>query len=219
MPSPKFKVKKRLLMRTGESTCVNTCFLLKFIPLCFIYLYLLFGNLSKFTIDLPKALPFARLKSLSCPKGPNSAYSIVLDAGSTGSRIHIYRFHKCKATPVLEDEIFHAIKPGLSSFENEPKESVNSLSGLMKLAMENVPAQLHSKTKIVLKATAGLRLLKEGSGQVILQHVEQYLKTFPFILTENAVEIMDGKDEGVFAWITVNYLLDNLNKNNKVGIV
>lgn len=118
--------------------------------------------------------------------------------------------------PVLEDEVFHAIKPGLSSYENKPKDSVQSLSSLMNLAMENVPVELRSKTKLVLKATAGLRLLKKGSGEVILEHVKEYLMTFPFIITHDAVEIMDGKDEGLFAWITVNYLLDNFNKNEKV---
>lgn len=159
------------------------------------------------------------MESQSCPGGPPSAYSIILDAGSTGSRIHIYRFNNCKQTPILEDEIFHAIKPGLSSYENSPQDSAKSLAQLMKLAMENVPSQLHSKTKIVLKATAGLRLLKEGSGNVILEHVRQYLMTFPFILDKDAVEIMDGKDEGVFAWITVNYLLDNFSKNTKVRMI
>lgn len=170
------------------------------------------------TIETPDVRTFARLSSLNCPKGPPAAYSIVLDAGSTGSRIHIYRFNNCNGAPILEDEVFHAIKPGLSSYEDKPKESAQSLSSLMKLAMENVPLELHSKTKIVLKATAGLRLLKKGSGDVILRHVREYLKTFPFILTADAVEIMDGKDEGVFAWITVNYLLDNFNKNIKVSL-
>ena len=155
--------------------------------------------------------------SESCPKGPPPVYSIVLDAGSTGSRIHIYRFNSCKTgMPLLEDEVFHAIKPGLSSYENSPKESVQTLSPLISLALENVPAELQPKTKIVLKATAGLRLLKKGSGEIILEHVREYLKSLPFQLSTNAVEIMDGKDEGVFAWITVNYLLDNFNKNTKV---
>jgi guanosine-diphosphatase len=159
------------------------------------------------------------MESMHCPRGPPSAYSIILDAGSTGSRIHIYRFNNCKNTPILEDEVFHAIKPGLSSYEDSPQDSAKSLSHLMKLAMENIPSQLHSKTKIVLKATAGLRLLKKGTGNVILQHVRQYLMTFPFILATDAVEIMDGKDEGVFAWITVNYLLDNFSKNTKVDLI
>ena len=166
---------------------------------------------------MPKNPNFGIIVSNACPKGPPPIYSIVMDAGSTGSRIHIYRFNACKTgMPALEDEIFHAIKPGLSSFEANPEESVNSLKDLMDLAMENVPQQFQEKTKLVLKATAGLRLLKAGKGKAILEHVRTFLGTFPFKLSDNAVEIMDGKDEGVFAWITGNYLLDNFNKNLNV---
>ncbi|KAJ2474974.1 Guanosine-diphosphatase, partial [Coemansia sp. RSA 2052] len=60
-----------------------------------------------------------RLQSMYCdiphPGRPLLQYVLMVDAGSTGSRIHVYKFNYCKNHPMLEDEIFQQIKPGLSS--------------------------------------------------------------------------------------------------------
>jgi len=44
----------------------------------------------------------------------------------------------------------------------------------------------------------------------ILQAVRDYLREHPFIVAEDAVSILDGRDEGGFAWLTLNYLLGHL---------
>jgi Golgi nucleoside diphosphatase len=75
-----------------------------------------------------------------------------------------------------------------------------------------------------LKATAGLRLLPGNQSHEILEAVESRLRTvYEFPLAEkDPVTVIDGKDEGVYAWITANYLLDTIkeldqdeNKNRK----
>lgn len=38
-----------------------------------------------------------------------------------------------------------------------------------------------------------------------------------FSVTENSVEIMDGTDEGIFSWFTVNYLSNRLTSRNTVA--
>jgi len=44
-------------------------------------------------------------------------YAVVLDAGSTGSRVHSYRFKSTdKGVLTLVDDTFEQLKPGLSSF-------------------------------------------------------------------------------------------------------
>jgi hypothetical protein len=44
-------------------------------------------------------------------------YAVVLDAGSTGSRVHSYRFRSsAKGVLTLVDDTFEQLKPGLSSF-------------------------------------------------------------------------------------------------------
>ncbi|KAF9174785.1 Guanosine-diphosphatase [Mortierella sp. AD011] len=68
-----------------------------------------------------------------------------------------------------------------------------------------------------MKATAGLRLLGEEKSNMILDTVRHRLETkYPFpIIEEQGVAVMDGADEGVFAWVTVNYLLDRFNSLEK----
>ncbi|KAJ3022288.1 Guanosine-diphosphatase [Thoreauomyces humboldtii] len=163
---------------------------------------------------------------------------LMLDAGSTGSRIHIYRFNYCHGpSPSLENEIFEQLKPGLSHTKFvTPKDAADSLDPLLKLAMEHVPEDARKCTPVSVKATAGLRMLKDGKGDRILEAVAEKLRTeYPFPLVEpGGVEIMPGKDEGrafmipstaapsralltptsfvvgVYAWITVNYLLKRI---------
>lgn len=143
----------------------------------------------------------------------------MIDAGSTGSRIHVYRFNNCGPTPELEDEVFKMTEKreggsGLSSYKGDAEGAAKSLDILMDAAMEAVPDKLKSCTPIAVKATAGLRLLGPEMSQKILDAVRNRLETvYPFPVVskeENGVIIMDGKDEGVYAWITTNYLLGKI---------
>ena len=53
------------------------------------------------------------------------------DAGSTGSRVHVFRFKMASGARVLKDEIFHAIKPGLKAHALDPMEAAKTLEPLM----------------------------------------------------------------------------------------
>ncbi|KAI8825112.1 nucleoside phosphatase family-domain-containing protein [Fimicolochytrium jonesii] len=153
------------------------------------------------------------------PDRPPIQYALVMDAGSTGSRLHVYRFNHCHGpSPALEDEVFEQLKPGLSSDKfKTPEEAANSLDPLLEVALKSVPERLRACTPVTLKATAGLRMLKDGKGDMILDAVRRKLeKESPFALVENGVTIMAGKDEGVYAWITVNYLLKRLGQKEKL---
>ena len=148
----------------------------------------------------------------------------MIDAGSTGSRIHVYRFNNCGATPELEDEVFEQTPKkeggsGLSAYPNDAEAAAKSLDVLMAVALKNVPDQIQSCTPIAVKATAGLRKLGEETSNKILKAVRLRLENeFPFPVLSNdkgGVEVMDGKDEGVYAWITANYLLGKIGVPDK----
>lgn len=162
-------------------------------------------------------------KSYSKDK-PLIQYALMIDAGSTGSRIHVYRFNNCGATPELEDEIFKMTPAkkegsGLSSYKDDAEGAAKSLDMLMDAAMEGVPDKLKGCTPIAVKATAGLRKLGPEMSDAILKAVRHRLETeYPFPLVSEAhggVEVMDGKDEGVYAWITTNYLLGKIGGPDK----
>ncbi|TPX17278.1 uncharacterized protein E0L32_012245 [Thyridium curvatum] len=151
---------------------------------------------------------------------PIVQYVSMIDAGSTGSRIHVYKFNNCGATPELENEVFKMTKKiegqssGLSAYPDDPIAAAKSLDSLMEEALKTVPDKLKACSPVAVKATAGLRLLGAEKSQRILDAVREHLETnYPFPVVskeENGVAIMDGSDEGVYAWITTNYLLGNI---------
>ncbi len=89
-----------------------------------------------------------------------------------------------------------------------------------KVALKTVPPELHFCTPLTLKATAGLRMLPDGQGEAILEAVRAKLSKYPFQLIENGgVEIMGGDKEGVYAWITLNYLLGKIGQKERMETV
>lgn len=139
-------------------------------------------------------------------------YVVMIDAGSTGSRVHVYAFDTCVSPPALMREEFKMLKPGLSSFDTDTVGAAKSLDPLLKFALETVPKDKQSCTPVAVKATAGLRLLGKTKSDAILKEVRLHLEEhYPFAVVEgDGVSIMDGSEEGVFAWITTNYLLGNI---------
>lgn len=151
-------------------------------------------------------------------------YALMVDAGSTGSRIHVYSFNNCGPTPELEDEVFKMTEKkkggsGLSSYDADAEGAAASLDVLLDTAVESVPKEYQSCSPIAVKATAGLRKLGTEKSEKILQAVRHRLETkypFPVLSAEKGgVEVMDGKDEGVYAWITTNYLLGKIGSADK----
>ncbi|KAF8310301.1 hypothetical protein DL93DRAFT_2126493 [Clavulina sp. PMI_390] len=149
---------------------------------------------------------------------PLVQYALMIDAGSQGSRIHVYKFNNCKPSLQLEYEVFVQTRPGLSKYAGDPQAAAESLDTLMEEAVKVVPPALVKCTPVAVKATAGLRLLGDSQATEILDAVRHRLSTkYSFELPnlsadglEDRVAIMDGKDEGVYAWITSNYLLGSV---------
>jgi len=153
------------------------------------------------------------LDRLSVPLGlQERVHAVVLDAGSTGSRVLAFTFLRSYAdnSLKLESQLWHEVKPGLSSYASDPAEGAASLAPLLDLAALTVPAHSRPHTPLVLKATAGLRLLPEAAAQGLLDHVRKELQASEFKTDDNCVEIMDGRDEGIFSWFTLNYLMDRV---------
>ncbi|KAF7665822.1 hypothetical protein LDENG_00130560 [Lucifuga dentata] len=150
-------------------------------------------------------------------------HGIMFDAGSTGTRIHIYKFIQKDPVelPVLDNEMYHAVKPGLSAYKDNPDEGGNTIRQLLKIAKKTVPEEEWKRTPVVLKATAGLRLLPEDKAKALLKEVQEVFDESPFFVPDKSVTIMNGTNEGILAWVTVNFLTGHLYSNTKktVGIL
>ncbi|TID26194.1 hypothetical protein CANINC_002821 [Pichia inconspicua] len=171
----------------------------------------------KTDIDSTKKGKVGVKESKSSNSVSNHEYVIMIDAGSTGSRVHIYSFDTSVSPPLLINEEFKMLKPGLSSFDTDTKGAAASLDPLLKLALDTIPKEKQSCSPVAVKATAGLRLLGETKSKAILEEVRRHLEdNYPFAVVEDdGISIMDGSDEGVYAWITTNYLLNNIGTSKR----
>ncbi|KAL0964320.1 hypothetical protein UPYG_G00322200 [Umbra pygmaea] len=142
-------------------------------------------------------------------------YGVMFDAGSTGTRIHVFQFQlEDNEAPKLAHETFRAIKPGLSAYADEPEKCKEGILELLNVAQSSIPPSYWSNTPLVLKATAGLRLLPGEKAKHLLDMVRELFEESPFLYRGDSVSIMDGTDEGISAWITVNFLIGGLHGSN-----
>ncbi|KAH0622838.1 hypothetical protein JD844_025558 [Phrynosoma platyrhinos] len=176
-----------------------------------IYVVYIKWNLNFKTKDAPDDLK-NQLDSETGRTDQTIFYGIMFDAGSTGTRVHVFQFSKKpKEIPRLIHATFKAIKPGLSAYADDVDKCAEGINELLTVAKDDVPMELWKSTALVLKATAGLRLLPGEKAQKLLDKVKDVFQESPFLVRDDCVSIMDGTDEGISAWITVNFLTDSLN--------
>ncbi|WOL16344.1 putative apyrase 2 [Canna indica] len=154
----------------------------------------------------------------------SKSYAVVFDAGSSGSRVHVYCFDENLNLLHIGEklELFEQKKPGLSFYAKDPKEAANSLVSLLEKAENVVPMELRQKTPVRVGATAGLRALGAESSEQILQAVRDLLQHNSSLKFQpDWVTVLDGTREGAFQWVTINYLLGKLGMSyaNTVGVV
>lgn len=164
------------------------------------------------------------LPSLSRPANHSRIfYAVMFDAGSTGTRIHVYTFIQSSSEqlPVLDNEMFHSVKPGLSAYADSPEMAGQTVRTLLKVAKRTVPRLEWKRTPLVLRATAGLRLLSAEKAQALLDQVQHVFDESPFFVPDNSVSIMNGTNEGILAWISLNFLTGHFKAESKktVGIL
>ncbi|KAI0315250.1 nucleoside phosphatase family-domain-containing protein, partial [Amylostereum chailletii] len=162
-------------------------------------------------------------------------FGIVVDAGSSGSRLQIYSWRDPsvvrqelgekaqyslpkveKGTPNDEDWVAKA-EPGLSSFANDLDGIPTYLAPLLEHARTHIPPSLQRETPLFLLATAGMRLLTPEQQADVLETTCRFLRFHSNFRIEEqseagpcgrSVRIITGEEEGLFGWIAVNYLMD-----------
>ncbi|XP_073534156.1 ectonucleoside triphosphate diphosphohydrolase 3 [Phyllobates terribilis] len=149
---------------------------------------------------------------------PGLKYGIVLDAGSSRTTVYVYQWpaEKENNTGVVSQTFKCNVNGlGISSYASEPGKAAKNIDNCMKKVISVIPFNQHNSTPVYLGATAGMRLLRlknESASQGVLFSIENYFQTQPFDF--RGAHIITGQEEGVYGWITVNYLMGNFLEKN-----
>ncbi|KAA6409378.1 MAG: nucleoside diphosphatase [Lasallia pustulata] len=152
-------------------------------------------------------------------------YGVILDAGSSGTRVHIYRWldsttarkeanaKELESLPVIKTEKkwTKKIHPGVSTFGDKPElVGPGHLKPLFDHALNIVPKDAVADTPIFLLATAGMRLLPGFERKELLAQICSYARSNTKFLLPNCdlhIQVIPGETEGLYGWIAANYLL------------
>ncbi|KFO53072.1 Ectonucleoside triphosphate diphosphohydrolase 4, partial [Corvus brachyrhynchos] len=100
------------------------------------------------------------------------------------------------------------IKPGISEFAGSPDKVSDYISPLLSFAAEHVPRSKHKETPLYILCTAGMRILPESQQKAILEDLLTDIPVhFDFLFSDSHAEVISGKQEGVYAWIGINFVL------------
>lgn len=133
----------------------------------------------------------------------------IVDAGSTGSRLHIYAYDLDeKKAPIQIEQLWSKkIKPGLATIEPKQENIEAYVDELFAQAPEqNLPVYFY--------ATGGMRLVSKPKQALYYQLIQQWFTMHPQWTLIDAKTIT-GQFEGALGWLAVNYNLGSLQDTDK----
>ena len=134
--------------------------------------------------------------------------AIVIDAGSSGSRAHLYTFGAPQLTTIREEWSMKRW-PGLSACAIEANISSCAKKNLSHMLHElqigcNTLAHVRcAGAPVYLRATAGLRLLQTQDRESILHGAAQAIRLSTFRLA-SLPRTLPGSEEALYDWLMVN---------------
>lgn len=141
----------------------------------------------------------------------------VVDAGSTGSRLHLFAYDlDDHHSPVQIHEIFSKkAHPGFASLESNQASIHQYLTHLLGDSLD-----LDHPVPLYFYATAGMRLLPSQKQESYYHYLKQWFSNQSQWQLISAKTI-SGSDEGVLGWLAVNYELGTLASSEKplVGVL
>jgi Golgi nucleoside diphosphatase len=170
----------------------------------------------------------------------DTVHALVIDAGSTGSRMHVYEYEPRLLTtpadvslaasgrkltyPSTNSLWTERLSPGintLASIENDTELTAAVTSYLTPLLdyARSILAEkqtMFSHFPIYFRATGGMRALKPPDRIRIMNSVRTVLDDVafnPFAFTHEFARVISGEEESVFGWTAVNFLMNTLLNN------
>ncbi|CAF3015410.1 unnamed protein product [Rotaria sp. Silwood2] len=127
-------------------------------------------------------------------ENPDLHYGIVIDCGSSGSRLYIYIWpeHSGKPNELLQ------IKQLLDNF-----------------AANTIPSVKHIDTPLYILATAGLRFLTPNQQKQLLEDLFNDIeRDYKFLIENTHIQVISGQLDGIYSWIAINYVLGRFQNTN-----
>ncbi|KAJ2799620.1 Golgi apyrase, partial [Coemansia furcata] len=166
------------------------------------------------------------------PAGDGRKYGVVIDAGSSGSRVMIYAWDnpalrqrddrgsnnndkRLLGLPAIEragEQWTYKTSPGISSFADRPQRvGAEHIRPLLDFAQQHIPRHQVSHTPVYVLATAGMRLLPRSQQSQILDMACAFARAnYEFLLPDcqEGFQVVSGEQEGLYGWVAVNYLMN-----------
>jgi len=132
-------------------------------------------------------------------QGHNQNYIAVVDAGSSGSRLHVFTYELDQtSSPINIKQIWvKKINPGLATIETDFKKIDSYFNRLFSDAPQK-------KMPVYFYATAGMRLIPRTKQDYYYKRLKDWFNKQSQWQLQDARTIT-GKEEGVFDWLSVNY--------------
>ncbi|KZL81163.1 gda1 cd39 family protein, partial [Colletotrichum incanum] len=163
--------------------------------------------------------------------GKKWRYGIIFDAGSSGTRLYVYKWKdhakaikhasvdELQSLPKIKLQTSKKTHPGVSSFAEKPEEiGREHLQSLIDIALKEVPGSKVADTPVYLMATAGMRLLPDHQQKALLRNMCSYLQQntrFSLPDCNTNIQVISGETEGLYGWLATNYLLGGFDHPDK----
>jgi apyrase len=162
-----------------------------------------------------------------------AVYKVVFDAGSTGTRVHVFKFSSLpkvsslrieKNADISEDDIqlisiplFTKVKGGISEYAANPMGARPGLEELIFMAKDAIPRSKWEETETIFLATAGLRLLPASQAHALLAEVSTVLGNSG--LKVGRVDTIDGRLEAKLMYIMTHFVTNPPTEKVQMAIV
>lgn len=140
-------------------------------------------------------------------------WSVVIDAGSTGSRLHLFQY---SPDGQLTSRTLGKVEPGLSSFTEPPQKraaAMKSLENLIKNAASEISSSdtgVQGSVPLMVRATAGMRRVPEADQSQLYAAMRadfssRVSPSLP-VKFELSIETISGEQEAFFGFVSANFL-------------
>lgn len=147
---------------------------------------------------------------------PKTNYQIVIDCGSTGSRVYIYRYLVASPLSSMQEVANKRVRPALSTFYGNYSGLVEHITSLTTYAERKVAKKYWPYTPISLKATAGLRMMDVKEQEWLIGNIREILEKTNFSFNPLETKVITGAEEALFGLLASN--IAYMNVSNKLEL-